>query len=402
MRILFVHNPSTGADSTDPSADRIVTLLRRNGHIVDRLARTEAGGIAAFVRRARALVTGIHSFRDRLAMRRCIQQRPPDIVHVHNLQPMSSASDLAEAATHGIPIVLHCGDHRLVCPTGQMFSGGGACGKCADGNDWWCFLRNCESNRLRSLATTARNLIVWLRRDLHRNVSAFYTHSEFARQKMIDKGFPLSRVRVVPGMIDRPDRPAERTPGRYVAFAGPLRREWGIRTLLSAVRACPGVPFLATGPDDRTRDFDGSLSANFTLAGSLSDNALEAYYANARFTVIPSIRYENSPGPILETMLAGKPVVCARIGGLPEMVEDGLTGLLFEPGNPQDLAQKIALLWENPEWCRRLGEAGRAKALQEYTPERHYERLMDVYCAAAEVQCESPAQWTPEEIMEGI
>jgi glycosyltransferase involved in cell wall biosynthesis len=263
-------------------------------------------------------------------------------------------------------------------------------------------VRNCEPNRLKSFATAARNFFVRLRRDLHRNVSAFYTHSEFARQRMIEKGFPLSRVRVVPPMIERPKRPAEHAPGRYVAFAGPLRSEWGVQTLLTAARACPGMPFLATGPDDRLRDLDGSLPANFTLAGALSENALEAYYANARFTVIPSIRYENSPSAILETMLAAKPVICARIGGLPEIVEDGLTGLLFEPGDAQDLASKIALLWENPEWCRRLGEAGRAKALQDYTPERHYERLMDVYCAAAEVQCESPAQWTPEGIMGGI
>ncbi len=88
---------------------------------------------------------------------------------------------------------------------------------------------------------------------------------------------------------------------------------------------------------------------------------------------------------VVEAMLAGKAVIAPRIGGLPEIVEDHVTGLLFEPGNAADLAEKIRSLWDRPEACKQMGQAGREKALREYSPERYYERLMAVYEKAVAV-----------------
>jgi len=82
-------------------------------------------------------------------------------------------------------------------------------------------------------------------------------------------------------------------------------------------------------------------------------------------------------------MSHGKPVVASRVGGLPSIVDDGVTGMLAEPGNASELAEKIRALWEQPELCRTMGEAGRAKALREYSPERYYERLMAAYDRAS-------------------
>jgi len=77
--------------------------------------------------------------------------------------------------------------------------------------------------------------------------------------------------------------------------------------------------------------------------------------------------------------------ICSRIGGLPEIVDDGTTGLLFEPGNSEDLAEKILYLWDRPDLCRKMGRAGCEKALREYSPEKYYERLMAVYEKAIEL-----------------
>src|SRR5206468_32157 len=82
---------------------------------------------------------------------------------------------------------------------------------------------------------------------------------------------------------------------------------------------------------------------------------------------------------LVEAMRSGKPVVCSRIAGLPDIVEDGVTGLLFEPGNATDLAAKIHHLREALGHRRRMGEAGRQKALREYSPETYYKRLMAAY-----------------------
>ena len=88
---------------------------------------------------------------------------------------------------------------------------------------------------------------------------------------------------------------------------------------------------------------------------------------------------------LVEAMLRGKPVICSRIGGLPEIVEDGKTGLLFEPGNAKDLAEKIRYLWDRPELCHQMGEEGQKKALREYSTGKYCERLMQVYHKAIEL-----------------
>jgi glycosyltransferase involved in cell wall biosynthesis len=95
--------------------------------------------------------------------------------------------------------------------------------------------------------------------------------------------------------------------------------------------------------------------------------------------VLPSICYEGFPTILVEAMLRGKPVICSRIGGLSEIVEDGVTGLLFEPGNPNELVKKIRYLWDRPNLCRRMGRAGREKVLHQYSPQKSYERLMATY-----------------------
>lgn len=119
---------------------------------------------------------------------------------------------------------------------------------------------------------------------------------------------------------------------------------------------------------------------------------LSSFYANARIIVLPSICFEGFPGVIAEAMLHAKPVVCSRIGGLPEIVDDGVTGLLSEPGNAEDLAGKIRYLWDRPALCREMGQAGREKVLREYSPEKYYERLMAVYEQAIALGPGGPAR----------
>jgi len=82
---------------------------------------------------------------------------------------------------------------------------------------------------------------------------------------------------------------------------------------------------------------------------------------------------------VIVAMFHGKPVVASRIGGISEIVDDGTTGVLFEPGNADDLSEKMRYLWERPELCHKMGQAGHEKALREYSSERYYERLLTAY-----------------------
>ena len=119
--------------------------------------------------------------------------------------------------------------------------------------------------------------------------------------------------------------------------------------------------------------------SNVEFMGHLDKDTLNHFYNKCRIFIMPSIWYEGFPGVLIEAMRHGKPVICSNIGGLSEIVEDGKTGLLFEPGNSKDLAEKINYLYAKPELCKEMGQAGRRKVLDEYSPRKYYEQLMTVY-----------------------
>jgi glycosyltransferase involved in cell wall biosynthesis len=167
--------------------------------------------------------------------------------------------------------------------------------------------------------------------------------------------------------------------GSYVLYVGRLRQEKGVPSLVAASKQLPKIPFKAVGDYKRMQYLLAEAPSNFNFIGYVDEQRLNELYVNSRFVVVCSICYEGFPGVLLEAMLHGKPVICSRIGGLPEIVDDGITGLLFEPGNPDDLAEKIAYLYRRPQLCRQMGKAGRDKWLREYSPEKYYERLMAAY-----------------------
>lgn len=98
-----------------------------------------------------------------------------------------------------------------------------------------------------------------------------------------------------------------------------------------------------------------------------------------KFLVLPSIWYETFGLTIVEAFCHAKPVIASNFGAMVELVKDGETGLLFEPGNAEDLANKVKWLWDHPDECRRMGENARKEYEEKYTPEKNYKMLMDIY-----------------------
>jgi glycosyltransferase involved in cell wall biosynthesis len=216
------------------------------------------------------------------------------------------------------------------------------------------------------------------------NVTLYATLTQFQRQQLIAEGFPGDRIVVVPNMANHGDASEDGVLGDYVGYAGRISLEKGIPTLLDAARKLPEIPFRAAGSYERMPHLPAQASPNFEFLGHLAPEQLEDFYASSRIIALCSTCFEAFPLMLAEAMLRGKPVVCSRLGGLPEIVEDGVTGLLFDAGNTQDLVEKIRYLWDRPDLCRRMGQAGREKALREYSPERYYHRLMAVYEQALE------------------
>ncbi|NOX81252.1 MAG: glycosyltransferase family 4 protein, partial [Deltaproteobacteria bacterium] len=165
----------------------------------------------------------------------------------------------------------------------------------------------------------------------------------------------------------------------YAIFLGRLSQEKGVATLLQANRLSDSrlpLKIIGTGP------LLGELSREYPeveFMGYRSGQELKNLVANAAFVVVPSECYENCSMVVLEAMALGKPVIGSRIGGIPEQIEDGRTGFLFEMGNVKELARKIDILDSDAGLRKQLGHAARLKLEQKYSLAEHNRQLLKIY-----------------------
>jgi glycosyltransferase involved in cell wall biosynthesis len=270
-------------------------------------------------------------------------------------------------------------NYFLTCPITNHLYQGRVCEKCLGGREYWCVLQNCRGNAAESLAYALRSFTARKLRFFHDCVTIQIVLSNFAKQRLVQAGFDAERIAVLPNMVELgPERDGPLA-GSYAAYSGRVTAEKGVGVLLAAAARLPDVALGLAGDGPQLNDFRSVAPPNARFAGRLGPKQMAAFYRYARFLVVPSNCFEGCPLVVSEAMSHGLPVLASRIGGLPELVEDGVTGLLFEPGNVEELAHKIRLLWDNPHLCRQMGEAGRRKASREFSEEVYYRRLMAIY-----------------------
>ena len=176
-----------------------------------------------------------------------------------------------------------------------------------------------------------------------------------------------------------PRKGGKNADGHYVAYVGRLSPEKDILTFIEAARRLGDLQFKFAGSYHRMPEVIKQKPDNCEFLGQLDAEDLARFYYDARMVVFATRCYEGFPTVLLEAMSHGLPVVCSRIGGLPEIVEDGKTGLLYEPGNAGELADSIQTLWQDTDLCRKLGEAGKRKMQEDYAADRLLDRLMGIY-----------------------
>jgi len=391
IRYLILHNAYGRFSGEEAVVQVVMRLLCEHSHDVTLFERRSEEIPGMWLGTLRAVFTGVHSPSSCGRMREALRQFRPDVVNVHNVYPLISLSVLKVCRDEGVPVVMTVHNYRLICPNGLFMTRGKVCHRCAGGREYWCLFRNCEGSLAKSFGYALRNWAARKRRVFLDNVTMYMALTQFQREQLVREGFPADRIEVVPNASDGQGISAAKEAGDYVGFVGRVSAEKGIDTLRSAAKVLRQVPFRAAGGFDPSSPLVSGASANVEFVGQLDRSRLGAFYAGSRIIVLPSVCYEGFPLILAEAMLHGKPVICSRIGGLPEIVDDGVTGLLFEPGNAEDLAEKIQHLWEHPEVCRKMGEAGREKALREYSQQRYYERMMNVFERAIKLGPGGPA-----------
>lgn len=375
MNILFAHNAYQQLGGEDAVVESEMALLRTRGHAVALYKRHNDE--LRTIPPATAAVSAIWSNRSVRELRTLCDEFCPDLIHVHNTFPLISPSIYWAAARRHIPVVQTLHNFRLLCPQGTFLRNGVVCEDCLGKSPWRAVVRKCYRASLPQSAVLSAMLSAHRMAGTYRNqVTRYIALNTFSRARFIAAGLRAERMRVKPNFVDSAVVPGwgDRTGGLYV---GRLSEEKGIGTLLGAIQLLTPAHIAAIGTGPLETQVADALGDAFL--GFRSRNDIMHRMRDAAFLIVPSLCLEQLPTTILEAFACGLPVIASRLGALAHIVEEQVTGLLFTPGDPADLAAKIAWAQTHTADMQRMGRAARAEYEAKYTPSINYSLLMEIY-----------------------
>lgn len=300
----------------------------------------------------------IYSTEARRAIRKVLDDFGPDVVHLNNFNFQITPSVIYEVkkyekqSGHKVKIIFTAHDYQLICPNHMLRCPETEenCEKCIDGAYINCMKGNCIHNsKVKSILGMAEGYFYKCFK-AYRYIDTVICPSRFIQEKLEHN--PLLRGKTVlmynfVTAADSADRSGESKKEDYVVYFGRYSREKGIETLLKACESLPHIRFVFAGKGPLEEQVD--RIKNIENKGFLTGNELKEVIKRARFSIYPSQWYENCPFSVMESIQYGTPVLGADIGGIPELIDENVTGELFESGNGEELTQKIEKLWNDTE-----------------------------------------------------
>ena len=380
LRVLVVHNAYQLRGGEDSVVDAEVALLRERGHDVALLLRHNDE-----VNEVSRLSLAAQSIWSRQTVRQITERVNgfrPDVIHVHNSLPLVSPSVFWAAAQKRVPVVQTLHNFRLLCPQATFLRKGQVCEDCLGRTPWPAVVHGCYRESRVQTGVVATMLAVHRGLGTYRNhVTRYIALNEFCKSKFVQGGLPTDRIDVKPNFVDWTplSLDAPRAGGLYV---GRLSVEKGIQVLAQAMSLYSDhqVQVVGAGPFEALmRDAAGAA-----YLGERSFDKVMIGIQNAAYLVLPSLCYEGFPRTLVEAYACGTPVIASRHGSLAELVKEGETGLLFEPGNADQLVDRLRWADTHPQAMREMGHAARREYERLYTPEKNANELLSIYRRAME------------------
>jgi glycosyltransferase involved in cell wall biosynthesis len=280
-------------------------------------------------------------------------------------------------------------DYKQVCPAYSMLSNGKVCERCKDGRYYYCAINRCTKGSFtKSLVNVAEMYLHHRLLHIYDKIDLYISPSRFLKSKVEEMGMK-GEVFYLPNCVDVEGfEPAYDWKEKSIVYVGRLSHEKGLETLIGAVKDISNVllKVIGDGPlkgylEEKVRS---EHISNVAFLGYRTGQSLHDEIRKSMFLVIPSECYENNPRTVIEAFALGKPVVGARIGGIPELVRDWETGLTYVSGDVDDLRDKIRLMLGSSDKIPEMGKNARNYVEHELNSEIHYRNLMGLYRRAAE------------------
>ena len=321
----------------------------------------------------------IYSTEARKKIRLVLQDFEPDVVHLNNINFQLTPSiiyeirDFEKKRKKHVKIVFTAHDYQWVCPNHMMIipGSGELCFACKGGKFGNCTKNRCIHNSMAKSLIGSVEAFYYKWRKTYGLVDVIICPSEFMKKKLDTDPILEKKTVMMHNFMPKADMPENlqeeqhqntqskednvwlqleaKLPKRYVLYFGRFTREKGVGTLLNVCKALPQISFVFAGTGELAAEIDKLPNAQ--NVGFVNGAALQRLIKKAEFSIYPSQWYENCPFSVMESQVYGTPVIASDIGGIPELIEDGHSGELFEPGNKAQLEEKIKRLWTQPELC---------------------------------------------------
>lgn len=300
----------------------------------------------------------------------------PDIVHLNNIHTQLSPIIGEIAANKGIKVIWTLHDYKLLCPRYDCLRNNETpCELCFYGDKSNCKKYKCIKNSTIGSIIGYYEAMEWNQTRLESNTTAFICPSNFMANKMIQGNFNRQKIRSLCNFIDIEKCKTEYTNRKdYCCYVGRLSKEKGIETLIKTMNQLPfKLIVIGTGPLEK--DLKEIAKSNIEFVGFKNWDEIKKIVEQARFSIIPSECYENNPLSAIEALCLGTPILGANIGGIPELIDKGTTGMTFESKNEKDLKEKITLMFNSSFKYKDI-----AKSSQErFNSEKYYNELINIY-----------------------
>lgn len=266
----------------------------------------------------------------------------------------------------------------MACPNHKMYieEEQKTCDKCLSGNYLNCVKNKCLHNSIMKSAIASAESYYYHFRNTYNLVDCYVCPSQFMADTISKAGIDKSRNVVMHNFCEkRTDLPEKDTKNKYVIYFGRLSREKGVHTLIEVCKELENIQFVFAGTGPLEEMCQGI--SNINAVGFKTGGELKSLIRNAVFSVSPSEWYENCSMSIIESLSLGTAVIGANIGGTPELIIPGETGLIFESGNKESLKSAILTLFNNPDTDKGMSE----KCIEhsQNTIEKYTEKLLEIY-----------------------